>query len=638
MRRRIIRGTPQTVGCASMNIRIHRGTHQIGGCVTEYEYGGWRLFVDYGEELPGGPKTGDLQIEGLTDGDLSKSALLVTHYHGDHIGNITKLPKELPIYMGEVTRDIQLELSKHCLRADSAYQEMIDRLEQAKVFKAGAAFSFGKFTITPVTIDHSAFDAYAFKIEADNVSVFHTGDFRTHGFRSKAIPKVMETFVGKVDYLVCEATNVSRPDATSLSEHELQQEYQQLFMENKGNVVYVSSTNIDRLFGLYHAAIRAGRVFIIDEYQKRMMDIVTKRDRTWGKSRLYKFKENQQPTVLSTERGEFWMNDKLKNYLDDKGYVLIARANPRFNRFIANIPGEKQVYLSMWRGYVDEKNAAYNPVLAEAVGKDFMYKHTSGHCDMNQLQDFFSMLRPKAIIPIHTDNPKAFADLFCNQWPVLPLNDGEAISPISCRTFGAVSAKILCFGERDTDISVASADHDDTFWGLEEKWLGDFAKTKDAEFILSHVIYKPEAILGYEITEEGGVSVSKDYIYDSKFELLSSYVNGGHSPGGAHYQEKCRFAVGEKVLAAFRPIYHSIVPATVIGPMTPDIVRKYYQDSDGCSSFEEFQGYWTDWDWDAVVVRPHVRLSCYNIDEMSDTATVSRVLLFPYRDFKASSE
>ena len=154
----------------------------------------------------------------------------------------------------------------------------------------------------------------------------------------------METFVGKVDYLVCEATNVSRPDATSLSEHELQQEYQQLFTENKGNVVYVSSTNVDRLFGLYHAAIRAGRVFIIDEYQKRMMDIVTKRDRTWGKSRLYKFKENQQPTVLSTERGEFWMNDKLKSYLDDKGYVLIARANPRFNRFIADIPGEKQVY------------------------------------------------------------------------------------------------------------------------------------------------------------------------------------------------------------------------------------------------------------------------------------------------------
>jgi len=47
-----------------MKIIIHRGTNQIGGCVTEYEYNGWHLFVDYGEELPGGPKTGKLEIEG----------------------------------------------------------------------------------------------------------------------------------------------------------------------------------------------------------------------------------------------------------------------------------------------------------------------------------------------------------------------------------------------------------------------------------------------------------------------------------------------------------------------------------------------------------------------------------------------
>lgn len=85
-----------------MEIIVHRGTHQIGGCVTEYEYDGWHLFVDYGEELPGGLKTGDLQVEGLTHGDLSKSALLITHYHGDHIGSIPKLPKELPIYMGDL--------------------------------------------------------------------------------------------------------------------------------------------------------------------------------------------------------------------------------------------------------------------------------------------------------------------------------------------------------------------------------------------------------------------------------------------------------------------------------------------------------------------------------------------------------
>ena len=59
-----------------MKITIHRGTDQIGGCVTEYENEGWRLFVDYGEQLPGAKHTEPLDIEGLTKGDLSKSALL----------------------------------------------------------------------------------------------------------------------------------------------------------------------------------------------------------------------------------------------------------------------------------------------------------------------------------------------------------------------------------------------------------------------------------------------------------------------------------------------------------------------------------------------------------------------------------
>ncbi|MGM9820129.1 MAG: MBL fold metallo-hydrolase [Candidatus Onthomorpha sp.] len=81
-----------------MKIRIHRGTDQIGGCVTEYEHNGWKLFVDYGEQLPGFAKSNPLEIDGLTKGDLTKSALLITHYHGDHIGCIKELPEELPIY------------------------------------------------------------------------------------------------------------------------------------------------------------------------------------------------------------------------------------------------------------------------------------------------------------------------------------------------------------------------------------------------------------------------------------------------------------------------------------------------------------------------------------------------------------
>lgn len=411
-----------------MNIKVYRGTHQIGGCVTEYEYFGWHLFVDYGEELPGAPQTGDLQVEGLTYGDISKSALLITHYHSDHIGCIPNLPKKLPIFMGKISRAIEMELSNRLQLIDTVHRDMSARLKTVHTFEPGRSFRWGSFNIIPVIVDHSAFDAYAFKIEAGGVSVFHTGDFRTHGFRGSKLSDVIEKFVGKVDYMVCEATNVSRPYAVGQSEHDLQKEYQKLFKENMGNIVYASSTNIDRLFGLYHAAKEAGRVFIIDEYQKKIMDVVTLRDYMWGKSRLYQFSEHYKPFVLSVMNGKFWMSDRLKKLLEEKGYVLMARSNPRFDGFTAKIPGKKQVYLSMWDGYVNKNQAAYNPQLVKSIGKGYLSMHTSGHCDMNSLREVFRLLNPKAIIPIHTEKPEDFALLFGNEWSVIVLNDGDELS------------------------------------------------------------------------------------------------------------------------------------------------------------------------------------------------------------------
>lgn len=465
-----------------MKITIHRGTHKIGGCVTEYEYNGWRLFVDYGEELPGSEKSGDLEVEGLTKGDISNSALLITHYHGDHIGCITKLPQNLPIYMGKVGRDIQMGLSDHLKLVDGVHQEMFDRLQTVKTFEPGKPFKWGDLNIMPVTVDHSAFDAYAFKIEADGVSAFHTGDFRTHGFRSSKLPDVINKFVGEVDYVVCEATNISRPNAASKPEHDLQMEYQNWFANNKGNVVYVSSTNIDRLFGLYHAARYTDRVFIIDKYQKSIMDIVTQRDSLWGKSKLYKFKESYPPFVLSIVNDEFWMNDKFKDLLQDKGYVLIARSNPRFDKFIANIPGEKQTYLSMWDGYVDKNKVAYNEKLAKSLGNEFMYKHTSGHCDMNSLREVIRLLHPKAIIPIHTDNPEDFAQLFSDEWPIIVLNDGDGISPISSRIADSIYPMVIS--------------------GRTKKCLGYFGREEDSKSILSHAVFHPDKQTKYEIWDE----------------------------------------------------------------------------------------------------------------------------------------
>jgi ribonuclease J len=587
-----------------MNITIHRGSDQIGGCVTEYEHNGWRLFVDYGEQLPGAPNAGDLKIEGLTHGDLSKSALLITHYHGDHIGNIDKIPNAVPIYMGSVGRNIALKYEDHMSYAFNRSKVIKERLEKVHTFEPGNSFEFGEFKIMPITIDHSAFDAYAFKIEAAGISVLHTGDFRTHGFRSGKFEKLIEQYIGKVNYIVCEGTNVARPNVAIKSEYELQQEFEQQFREHKINVVYVSSTNIDRLFALYHAANRAHRYFYVDDYQKGIMDAVVDSNKLWGKSRMYRYSDDETIVVLQLDGDEFRYNDKFDSVLKEHGGVFVVRSTPRFNHLVAKLPADdKQVYLSMWNGYLKE-GSAFNPSLAEAVGKDYLYMHTSGHCDMDSIRKLIALVKPKAIIPIHTDRPNDFAELFCNEIPVIRLNDGETFSPVD---------SVKPFGGRLYDASILAAKLPEQeqkgelkWYALDEKYIGFFKNEADAMFALQHVSYATKRLLGYEIEKEDDASVvyiktfTADLQPNTEFKL-------GDQPADT------RFNTGDKVWAIDTPTIHeveAIMPCTIAEQPMPIKPKSGY-------------------DYDKVLVN-----TLAQPPRMRKQRKMTRVFIFPYKDIE----
>ena len=611
-----------------MKIKIHRGTHQIGGCVTEYEYNGWRLFVDFGEELPGGPKSGDLKIEGLTHGDLSKSALLITHYHGDHIGSVVDLPESLPIYMGGLGVKIQKLLSSRLSFRDERHAKLKERLDTFHTFKQYDVLDIGPFTVTPINIDHSAFDAYAFRIEADGVSAYHTGDFRTHGFRSRKTPELMKEHVGKVDYVVSEGTNVVRITKEAETESDLQKRFIERFKKNDANVVYLSSTNIDRLFSLYHASLDAKKPFLVDEYQKEVMDTIVNDGGLWNKSPLYQYGKYPPYDV------SYNINPKLKKLIEDKGYVMIARVGPQFDKILDMLPGEKTKCLSMWDGYVDPtKKGVYNESLAKALGDKYETMHTSGHSDVKSMREVFRLLQPKAIIPIHTEKPEAFAKAFSDEWPILLLNDGDSISPISSKKTDSYSPYIYCFGIKNEDSEAIGSDSNETYWDIDQQCLGSFYYREDALSALSHAIYRPDAVLFKDVEEEEDSSFEYIQTYDNDMNPLSTYTEGGHRPGGDRFQEPCSFAPGDKVLAATFYSYNTIIPATIIGPVTPDAYRKVYEEDELChihfDLFEDFEKEISDFDWDAIVVRPLVR-----VDGMSEEVIVPRVYLFPYREVK----
>jgi len=252
-----------------MNIRIHRGTHQIGGCITEIYTEKTRIIIDMGAELPDEnclPK--DIEIDGVTKGVKRCDAVFFTHYHGDHLGLFSKIMPCIPIYIGETAKKILIKLVE---RID---KENVPTINSFDTYHALQQIELGDIRVTPYLIDHSAYDAYMFLIEAGVKRILHTGDFRLHGFRGNKTIDMLKKYVGEVDVLITEGTALSREDTKTVSERELQGKIKALMQDKKYVFVLCSSTNIDRIASCYHANPK-GRYFLCDQYQKEVLDIVS---------------------------------------------------------------------------------------------------------------------------------------------------------------------------------------------------------------------------------------------------------------------------------------------------------------------------------------------------------------------------
>ena len=172
-----------------MKITIHRGQNQIGGCITEIESGSdTRILIDFGHNLPEGdtPSEDKYDIPENMD-ELLKgcSAVLYTHYHGDHLGFAAEVHKRgIPQYMGRLAIDIMQHLNSHMRHAEALRNQAEANLEALKDFREivrNHKTVIGDINITPYNVSHSAPDSYMFLIECDGKKILHTGDFRDHG-------------------------------------------------------------------------------------------------------------------------------------------------------------------------------------------------------------------------------------------------------------------------------------------------------------------------------------------------------------------------------------------------------------------------------------------------------------------------
>ncbi len=139
-------------------------------------------------------------------------------------------------------------------------------------------------TVTGYTIDHSAYDAFMYRVETPEQTILHTGDFRGHGYRGEKIIPMINTYVRRsgnkdVDILITEGTMMNRGSEKIITEADLQKEAAEYFKDHKYVFLICSSTNLDSLASFYAAAQNTKpygmRMYTYSEYVIRQLNTFT---------------------------------------------------------------------------------------------------------------------------------------------------------------------------------------------------------------------------------------------------------------------------------------------------------------------------------------------------------------------------
>ncbi len=387
-----------------MQIKIYRGTHQIGGCVTEIKTATARIIIDMGEELPSyiHAEQKPFEIDGVTHGTPDCNAVLITHYHGDHVGMFEKVLPHIPIYMGKVAKQIY-GVIQNTLKA-KLNKGNPQKVQDFNEYVIGKPLHFGDIKVTPYTIDHSAYDAYMLLIEADGKRILHTGDFRMHGARGSKMLAVFEKYCKNIDVLITEGTMLSRMNEQIFSEHELGLKAEELLRENKYVFAICSSTNIDTIAEFYNAALKTYKPFIVCErdFQSEILKIVTQNTL----SQFYNF----------NRRKIYSYSKNLHTLMDEKGFLFLGRTNYATQTAIEAFPDSLLIY-SMWSGYLDKTHPAFDEYKSNFIncavrgGCRLVNLHTSGHAGSDEIKKVCEVTEAKTVIPIHTENPEKLKEL-----------------------------------------------------------------------------------------------------------------------------------------------------------------------------------------------------------------------------------
>lgn len=408
-----------------MKINIRKGTDEIGGSCIELSTDNTTILLDYGTPLKKGSVHSEL--------DVKVDAILISHPHQDHFGEIVNIDSETPVYCGE--------LSLNLMNAAKIFtgNELLNN--NFHIYKSWVSFAIGDFKITPYLVDHSAVDAHAFLIECEGQSVLYSGDFRANGRKSELFDKIIQDKkLHDVDFLLMEGTMMGRDNGEFPTEKSVEEKiFKEISKNDNISFMVGSSQNIDTIVSVYRACKRTNKILVVDMYTAWILENLKLVSNSipnidWDDVKVLRLKSGSYYQNIVNHKDYF--KDFSQRIFNNIAEIEEIQENPS-DYFLKISPhhidevidainvNDANVIYSQWLGYLksefsDEKLVKLFQGLESKY--NWIYAHTSGHADMDTLKKFSSSINPKNLIPIHTEYKDDFSKYFNN---VVVLSDNE---------------------------------------------------------------------------------------------------------------------------------------------------------------------------------------------------------------------